>query len=100
MATTSLYFVRSGNINVRSASLNNVCNVSDNWSASAISYLSTTSATAHYLALNSKDVYTSHGPNHRWVGFSLRFLAIGGDKPLPDGRQWLYRLPKQQNGMN
>ena len=71
------YFVRSGNINMSNGRLRNAGINGYNWSTMASSKHNSGSAvpSAYDLGFDATGVYPSHGPNFRWIGFSLRCLA-------------------------
>ncbi len=77
IAAAPLYFVRSGGVDpsVTAGTFRYAGQLGYGWSSRAAAYTSSTSATAYNLAFNESTVYPSDGPNHRWVGFSLRCLS-------------------------
>ena len=77
IATTPLYFVRSGYINTQMGRSRYAGIGGNYWSSVAASKLSsgTVTPSAYNLNFNATGVGPSNGPSYRWFGFPLRCLA-------------------------
>ncbi len=75
ISTTSLYFVRSGHINVNISFLRYASSTNFNWSSTTASTVwGTTGLGTYYLEFGTANAYPSDGPTYRWLGFPLRCL--------------------------
>ncbi len=70
----TLYFVRSGWVNLNNSALRSFGIYGYDWSRSSIAYSSATSAKAYYLDFHASGVYPSSNDN-RWLAFPVRCLV-------------------------
>ena len=75
--TTSLYFVRSGNIGTSIGHLGSAGAYGYGWSSMAMTNVwGVAELGAYYLGFDTADVYSSRGPTNRWYGFPLCCLLL------------------------
>ena len=76
IATTPLYFVRSGSMNISVAYLRNVGFNGFIWGKSTTDSPETYTPAIYHLVYNATQTNPSNGPAYRWVGLPLRCKPI------------------------